>query len=407
MRIVIAGAGPAGVKLAETVRTFDGAAELVMLSSEPYPPYAPPAMVDHFLRGTEAHFWVGHDWPDRLGVDYRPATTLERVEPAAHRLHLAGGATLDYDKLIVATGGRLDAPLDGVTLPGVYNFKSLSAAEALIGHVRRGEAEKAVIVGGGFIGMEIALLLGELGVQVTQLEMLGQVMSRMLDEEAAAIVVEAMRRRGVDVRLHTHALAFEGDRQARGVRLESGDLLEADLFVAATGLRPNLEPLAGSGVECRFGVLVDDAMRTNVPDVYAIGDVAETVDLLTGERFVHAIMPNAVAQAAVAGLDLVGQPARYEGAERMNSLKHLGLPVVVVGLKWGDEVLRNEHDGALRTFYLYDDRLVGFQLIGDTRGAGVLRTLVNRGDALGPLKDRLLQPGFGVGMVLDAATLAW
>ena len=112
-------------------------------------------------------------------------------------------------------------------------------------------------------------------------------------------------------------------------------------------------------------------------------------------RYVHAIWPKAVAQGEVVGLNLLGHDVAYPGSETMNSLKHLGLPILAVGLKEGDEVLRSQRDGTLRTFYLRDDRLVGFQLVGDTRAAGLLRTLVNRGDTLGPLKDKLVKPGLG------------
>jgi NADPH-dependent 2,4-dienoyl-CoA reductase/sulfur reductase-like enzyme len=122
--------------------------------------------------------------------------------------------------------------------------------------------------------------------------------------------------------------------------------------VAATGVKPNIEPLQGSGVATKWGVLVDGELRTNVPDVYAAGDVAETRDRMTGERYVHAIFPNAVEQGKVVGLRLLGYDAHYEGAESMNSLKHLGLPVIAVGAQQGDEELRARHGSALRKLFL-------------------------------------------------------
>lgn len=400
MKIVIIGAGPAGVTVAETLRAHDAQSDIIMFSAEPYAPYSPPAMVDHYLTGSEAHLWRGHDWPQRLGIDYRSGVRVTRVEPETHRIRTADGTDLNYNRLVIATGSRLYAPLPGVDLPGVCNFKSLSAAEELMGQVRRGQARSAVIVGAGFIGMEIALLLRRLNVSVIQVEMMDQVMPRMLDAETAAFALEAMRRQGVDVRLNSKATSFSGDERATGVVLESGETLTADIFVAATGVRPSLELLDGSGIEHGWGITVNRTLGTSAPDVYAVGDVVEAPDRQTGEPYVHAIFPNAVAQGKVVGLNLAGFNVIYEGAENMNSLKHLGLPIMAVGSKRGDEVLRARHNGALRTLYLQDHHLVGFQLVGDTRAAGIFRMLMNRQEDVRPIKDRLLRSDFGQGAIV-------
>ena len=120
-KIVIIGAGPAGVTVVETLRTQDRLSLIVMLSAEPYPPYAPPAMVDHFLTGSLAHLWRGADWPERMQVDYKPGMCVTDIDVQNRRLKLADGGSLDYDRLVIASGGRLHAPLEGVDLPGVDN----------------------------------------------------------------------------------------------------------------------------------------------------------------------------------------------------------------------------------------------------------------------------------------------
>jgi NAD(P)H-nitrite reductase large subunit len=401
MKYVIIGAGPAGVSVVETLRQYDHQAVVVVLSAEPYPPYSPPAMADHFISGSQAHLWRGENWPAQMGVDYRMGTAVAALDPQAHRLELADGSRLDYDRLVIATGSRLYAPLAGADLPGIYNFKSLSAAVDLVQRVKSGQARSALIVGAGFIGMEIALLLRELGVAVTQVEMLDQVMAGMLDGHTAAIALEMMRQRGVDVRLNTRALAFTGNGRATGVQLASGETLLADLLIAATGVKPTLDFLQGSGIQHGWGVQVDDHLRSNDPDIYAAGDVIESPDRMSGEVSVHAIFPNAVEQGRVVGLNLAGYDTAYLGADRMNSLKHLGLPVMAVGTKEGDEVLQDRQRGNLRTLYLKENRLVGFQLVGDISGAGVLRALMIQGRDLAAIKSRLLEPTFGQG------TLAW
>lgn len=400
MKIVIIGAGPAGVSTVETIRAYDRQAELVMLSAEPSLPYSPPAMADHFITGSNLHLWRNSEWLQNMDLDYRKGTEVTGIRSELHRLELKDGQTLDYDRLVIATGSRLHAPVAGSDMPGVHNFKSLSAAEAIVRRVKSGQAKTAVIVGAGFIGMEIALLLRELGVSVIQIEMLTQIMSSMLDKDTSAIALELMRQRGVDVRLNTKAEAFLGNGNAKAVRLDSGEVLEGDILIAATGVKPNLDFLQDSNIDRNWGLRVDDHLRTNLPDVYAAGDVVEVPDRLTGETFVHAIFPNAVEQGHVVGLNLVGYETRYEGAERMNSLKHLGLPIMAVGLKSGDEILQEKHNGNLRTVYLKDERLVGFQLAGDIRAAGILRTLMIQGRDIRPIKSHLLDPGFGQGTMV-------
>jgi nitrite reductase (NADH) large subunit len=400
MKIVIIGAGPAGVSVAETLRAHDKQSEIVMLNSEPYPPYSPPAMVDHFLTGSNAHFWRDPDWPEQTSVDYRNSVEVRAIQPDAHTIQLKDGSELGYDRLVLATGGSLYAPLEGADLPGIYNFKSLSAAEALVNKVKSGEASSAIVVCAGFIGMEIALLLRNLGIPVTQIEMLDQVMSAMLDSETAGVALAMLGQHGVDVRLNTKASAFVGNGQAKGVQLETGEVLQADLLIAATGIKPNLKLLEGSGIAHNWGITVDEYLRTNVTDIYAAGDAVETADRLTGETYVHAIFPNAVEQGRIVGLNLGGIETTYEGADRMNSLKHLGLPIMAVGLKSGNEVLQTRRKGHMRTIYLQDNHVVGFQLIGDINAAGILRALMNRRENIQPYKDRLLSPNFGQGMLV-------
>jgi NADPH-dependent 2,4-dienoyl-CoA reductase/sulfur reductase-like enzyme len=400
MKIVIIGAGPAGVSTAETLRAHDKQSGIVMLSAEPYPPYSPPAMVDHFLTGSNAHLWRDANWSEQTGIDYRNGVEVTAVQPDAHAIHLKDGSKLDYDRLVLATGGSLYAPLEGANLPGIYNFKSLSAAEALVKKVKSGQASSAIVVGAGFIGMEIALLLRELGAAVTQIEMLDQVMSAMLDPETAGVALAMLQKRGVDVRLNTKASAFVGNGQAKGVQLESGEVLQADLLIAATGIKPNLKLLDGSGIAHKWGITVDEHLRTSAKDVFAAGDAVETSDRLTGETYIHAIFPNAIEQGRVVGLNMAGFDTAYEGADRMNSLKHLGLPIMAVGLKNGDEILQTGQNGHTRTIYLQDNRVVGFQLIGDIKAAGILRALMIRGENIQPYKDRLLSPSFGQGMLV-------
>jgi NADPH-dependent 2,4-dienoyl-CoA reductase/sulfur reductase-like enzyme len=402
MKVVIIGAGPAGIVAAEALRAKDPAVELEMVTQEPYPPYSPPAMADHFLNGRdEPLFWRGRDVTERLGIRYHTSTRVNAIDDASREVVLAGDDRLHYDQLLIASGSRLHAPVQGAELEGVHDFKSLAAAEEIMGRVRRGEARTAVIVGAGFIGMEIALLLADLGVRVTIIGRRGWVMPRMLDTETAEIAGRAMTARGVELRLGVEAIGFvESGGRAAGVRMADGELVTADLYVAATGVKPNVSFLAGSGVAHGWGITVDDHLRTTAPGIWAAGDVVEAPDRATGKAYVHAIFPNAVDQARVVAANMLGGDVTYAGAESMNSLKHLGLPIMAVGAMEGAEVLRWREGDVLRKVFLDDGRVVGFRFTGEISGGGLLRSFLLRGEDVRRFGRRLVMPGFGMSEIV-------
>lgn len=227
------------------------------------------------------------------------------------------------------------------------------------------------------------------------IEQQDRVMPGMLDAETAEIVGHALAERGVHVRIGAQAAAFAGNGRADALVLEPGEVIRGDAYVAATGVKPNLEFLAGAGLDTGWGLRVDDGLCTNIPCIRAAGDAVETRDRMTGERFVHAIFPNAVAQARIVAEQLLGYDTRYEGAESMNSLRHLGIPVIAVGSQTGDTELKIRTGRHLRKINLTEGRIVGFRLAGDIRGAGVYRSLMLRRVDVSRYGDELLEPGFG------------
>jgi nitrite reductase (NADH) large subunit len=404
MKLLIIGAGPAGISVAETLRQRDTQSSIVMLSSEPYPPYAPPAMLEYFQTGQEVHFWKDDSFAEQLDLDYRSGVKVVSLHPDEHTVKLESGEILEFEAAVIATGSRVYAPVENAEMPGIYNFKSLTAAEALVKKVREGSAKNALIVGAGFIGVEIALLLRDLGLEVTQVEMEDRVMPRMLDAETSGIVMDAMNERGIQIQLNTKATAFTGMKMAEAVTLETGDTKSADLLIAATGVKPNIDFLEGSGVKTNWGITVDEFLQTNLPDIYAAGDVAETFDRLTGEQYVHAIFPNAVEQGKIVAHNLLGENLEYEGGERINSLKHLGLPLIAGGHMLGEE-LRVSSGRVLRKVYLQDDRIVGYRLAGDLSSAGIFRSLMNKRVNVSQFKNILLRPSFGMGIIQGMALM--
>ncbi len=398
MKTVIIGAGPAGVTVAETLRQNGMRGNIVMLSGEPFPPYAPPAMLEYFISGQEAHLWRWENIAERLELDYKTGTMAAKVIPEPQHIWLTNGDTLSYERLVIATGSRLYTPVPGAKKQGVYNFKSLSAAKELMQQVREGTVGHACIAGAGFIGVEIALLLSHAGAKVTLVEMADRILPRMLDGETAGIALQYLREQHIKVRLNARITAFIGESRAEAVQLESGETLRTDVLVAATGVKPNIEFLKNSGIHTQWGILTDDHLQTNIPGIYAAGDVAETVERLSGKRYVHAIFPNAVEQGQVVAHNLLGHDITYQGAENMNSLKHLGLPIIAVGRMDGEE-LRTRRNSVVRKIYVQDGCIVGFRLVGDIRAAGIYRTLMHKKVNVESIQARLLEPNFGIGHV--------
>jgi NAD(P)H-nitrite reductase large subunit len=402
MRAVVIGTGPAGITAAETLRRLDPDGSVVSLSAEPYAPYSPPALADHFLTGRDQTlYWKGTDVASRLGIDERRDVRVTGVDTDHREVVLDDGGPIPYDGLVIASGSRLHAPLQGADLPGVLDFKSLRTATALVDQVRHGQARTALVVGNGFIGIELALLLADLGVAVTVIGRRTWVMPRVLDPQTSAIAEAELVARGVTLRLGVQAEAFIGTPTVTSVQLADGTALTADLIVAATGVKPHTEFLDGSAIGTGWGVHVDDLLRTSVPGVFAAGDVAEAADWLTGERFVHAILLNAVTQGPIAAANLLGGRHRYRGAEAMNSLKHLGVPIVAIGTtEQPDEILRWQEGTTLRSVYLREGTVIGAQLAGDIRAAGVYRSLMLRRVDVSRFGRRLVEPGFGIGDVV-------
>lgn len=399
MRAVIIGTGPAGITAAATMRRLDPAGSVVALSAEPYPPYSPAALADHFLTGRkQTLYWKGEDVASRLGIDERREAVVIAVDTDSHDVLLSDGTSIPYEGLIIASGSRLYAPLEGAQLSGILDFKSLRTATELIGRVRQGEARTAIVVGDGLIGIEVSLLLADLGVDVTVIGQETCIMPRILDPATSAIAGAELVARGVTLRLGVKADAFVGTASVSGVRLADGTVLNADLVIAATGVKPNTEFLDGSAIRIGCGVQVDNGLRTSVDGIVAAGDVTETADWLTGEPAVNAIFPNAVMQAPIAAANLLGANRLYDGAESMNSLKHLGVPIVTIGTTDApDEILRWQSNGALRSVYLRGSTIIGAQLVGDIHAIGVYRSLMLKRADVSSFGHHLVEPTFGFG----------
>ena len=313
--IVVVGGGLAAGKLASEYRAAGGEAIVTILGAEPDPPYSRPPLTKGFLRGE-----IDRDGPlvrplaeyeDEI-IEVRLGTTVERIDPDAHEVELAGGQRVEYGTLVIATGARpRPLPLPGGDLVGVHTYRTLADAETV--RAAAEEAHSAIVIGGSFIGAESAASLRLRGLTVTLVERGAALMPQLRAPALSEELAELYRAEGVEILLETELEELTGNgRLLTGARTKDGRTIEGYLAIVGIGVQPNVELAEEAGADVDDGIVVDERLRTSLPDVYAIGDVAKYPDRSSGRlrRIEH--WSNANAQGIHLGKQLAGAKAAYD-----------------------------------------------------------------------------------------------
>ena len=399
---VILGAGPAGVIAAETLRRQSAHDRITLVGDEPEPPYSRMA-IPYLLMGN-----IGEPGTYlRRGADHFQQLRIEQIQAQAtsiqakeRRVVLDNGQTLSFDRLLIATGSKpVQLPIPGIDSPGVHTCWTLDDARAIQQLARPGA--RVLQMGAGFIGCIIMEALASRGVELTVVEMGDRMVPRMMGPVAGGMIRAWCEHKGVRVRTGARVEAIVPGEvgQPLTVRLSTGEKIVADLVISATGVRPAIQFLEGSGINCLQGVLTDEHLQTSVAGIYAAGDCAEAFDKVSGRTIVSAIQPNAAEQARVAALNMLGHTTALKGVTQINVLDTLGLISTSFG-QWqgvpgGQHVELTDQDASGRGRHLslqFDgDLMVGCNSVGWTEHVGVMRGLVEGQIRLGEWKDRLLQ----------------
>jgi 3-phenylpropionate/trans-cinnamate dioxygenase ferredoxin reductase subunit len=382
-RVVIAGSGQAAVQAIDTLRRKGFAGELVLIGDEPWLPYQRPPLSKKYLAGAlererlllrPQHFYESHAVEARLG------RRVEEIARGEQRLRLDDGSSIAYDALLIATGSRprpLAAP--GADLEGVYFLRTISDVERIRAELAPGK--RLVIVGGGYIGLEVAATAREVGLEVSVLEMADRVMNRVVCPQLSTFYQAEHARHGVRILCNSRVRALAaapGTRRVRAVMTEDGEEHAADVVVVGCGVLPADELAVAAGLVCENGVVVDDRCRTSDPVIYAAGDCTSHPSARYGRRLRLESVDNAFEQGASAALNLLGVDTVHDKVPWFWSDQY-DLKLIIIGMSQGYDTVVVRGDPAARAFsacYLRGGELIAIDTINNPKDQMAARKLI-------------------------------
>lgn len=400
MNYVIIGNSAAGVACVEAIRSRDKKSKITIISEETYHIYS-RCLLSYYLAGDikeEKLVYRTDDFYKENNVETMIGSLCEKVLPKEKTVKLKGGGSVKFDSLLIATGARSKFPdMKGAEKDGFLGLRTIKDAGLLLSRLKN--VKTAAILGGGLIGLKAAYGISAHKKDVRVIVKSNQVLSQVLDKKAGAIFQDWIAKKGISIMTGLEALEVLGKSAVEGVRLDNGKTLDCQMVIVGKGVLPNTEIVKDTGIKIGEGIMVDEHLATSVDSIYAAGDVAQARDRITGETGIHALWPIAVEEGRIAGLNMAGEKAVYDGSMGMNAVEFFGLPLVSMGLarpKEGLEELTCEDKA--RNIYkkvvLKGNVIVGMIFVGDIRSAGVIGGLIKNRIDISSVKDALLDERF-------------
>jgi len=385
--VVIAGAGQAAAQAIVTLRHGGFAGDVILIGEEPSLPYQRPPLSKKFLAGEleleRLHLRPATYYGEHK-VTVRTGTRVERIDPAAKTVR-ADGADLAYDKLILATGGYVRrAPVPGQDLPEVHYLRNIDDVRGIQTGFIAGR--RLVVIGGGYIGLEVAAVAVTAGLKVTVIEIADRVMARAVAPAISRFYLKAHQQAGVEVLLESGVTEIR--QAARGVllRTTAGTELPADLVVVGVGIMPGTELAEAAGLKCSSGIIVDEFCRTSDPDIYAAGDCTNHPNSLLGRRLRLESVHNAQEQGKTAALSILGKPEPYAQIPWFWSDQYdLKLQMTGLAENYTAMVLRGDPDSrSFAACYFFGDTLIAVHAVNSPREFMLSKKLIAQGARLDP-----------------------
>jgi len=413
---VILGNSAAGLTAIDAIRQRDKTGPITLISKEPDPAYSRVALPYILSREKnirqitlqEPDFFIANNVETVIG------TGASGLDVKAGTITLEDGRTIAYDQLLIATGSTSRVPpVQGIEEADVCYHWTLADTRKLEEQIAK--AKTCFVIGAGFISLlTVSALIKAAPLKYTVVEIADQVMPQLLDQTGGRALERGMREKGIDVLLGDSVSAIEranpgvtGDRKGYDVTLKSGETHYADMIVCGTGVRPNIDFAKDSGIEIATGIVTNERQETNVGDVYAAGDCAETHDFLSGERVVHAIWPTAIDQGRVGGANMAGGNESYPGSLSWNVTELFGLASASVG-EFRDRpglepiVFHNPAANIYRKLLLDGKRIVGAVVVGRAehiQDLGVVQAMIRRKTDISKWKHMLQGERINYGML--------
>ena len=391
-RLVVVGNGMAGMRaVEELLKQAPDAYEVVVFGAEPHGNYN-RILLSPVLSGEKKKEEIvlhSPEWYAEAGVTLHMGDRVVSIDRRKRTVKSELGIEVTYDRLLLATGSQpIILPVPGATLPGVTTFRDLADVAAML--QRAGRGRRAVVIGGGLLGLEAANGLRLRGMDVTVVHLLDTLMERQLDAAAAALLRASLVSRGISFKMPAQTSEFVGEDHVRAVRFKDGTQIEADLVVMAVGVRPNIELARSAGLQCERGVLVDDTLQTYDPSIYAVGECVQHRKITFG------LVAPLWEQARVCAMHLAERGvARYRGSLPATQLKVTGIELYSAGEFHESEhaediVLRDPGRHVYKRLIVRDNKLRGAVLFGDASAGPWYAQLIEGGKDVGDLRDRLL-----------------
>ncbi|HAM49894.1 MAG TPA: hypothetical protein DCP92_04070 [Nitrospiraceae bacterium] len=396
MHHVIIGGSIAGISAAKEIQRGDVGAKITVVSEEKTRMYYRP-MLPFVIEKDEIDITFVDDPAERFATK-NVFEKVTGIDVSSKEVRFSSGTKLGFDKLLIATGsGAIIPDIPGLGGDDVFPLRTMENALEIKSSVKG--KRSAVVMGGGFVGTKAAIALKHLGLKVTIIEKMEQILPQRLDRRGAGIVSDVMRAAGIEIIVNDSISEIIRDSGAvKSVRLSSGGSRGADMVIVAVGTKPNVEVFKDPGIKFDRGILINEFLQTNIPDIYAAGDVVEYVDLITGLPSVSALWTNAEEMGRFAGKNMTGDNIKYRGfLSVMNATDIFNIAVTSAGLiepeGKGYEIFVQDNINSYRKLVLKGDSLAGMVFIGDVSNAGIYTNLIKNRIPLGSLKEEAIKGG--------------
>ena len=381
--VVIVGAGHAAGQTAASLRQKGFSGSITLVGDEPFVPYQRPPLSKAYLAGElepeRLFFKPANFYPDK-DIDLRLGVRVDAIDREAHTAALSDGTTLPYDKLVLTTGSRVrELHIPGHDLEGVHYLRSIADVDAMRPAFRRGA--RLAIVGGGYIGLEVAAVANKLGLEVTVLETESRVMNRVVATEISNFFQRMHTEEGVRLELGRRVQAIRGDGRVESVVCGDGLDVPADICIIGIGILPNVELAEAAGLKCSNGIVVNEYCVTSDPDILAAGDCTRHPNGIYGRHLRLESVHNAIEQGKTAAATICGKPAPYSQVPWFWSDQY-DVKLQIAGLTEGYEQFVMRGDPASRSFaafYLHDGRLLAVDAINSPREFMLAKKLIAAG----------------------------